>query len=449
MVNRILTFTVLFSVILCTESMYAQYGEPTFSGSGNISISDAIFPDTSYVHPNPALPGYPSHPHSPYIRATQPMHVPGSIDEMQSNVPYYQANGSIVERREPDTWWDPGAPIERMLKSAVTDTWFAIDGLHWSIQAPGTVLYGAPIANVRRPDLPFGIVDATGTPTGQTARVATTSRFDADDNNGIRATYGVPLTFGAFETSIFTLEEWNDTQVAQDLLDGDIDFIATSTYVNNQLDTNLEVYNTSYEASYDTDIWGYDAIVLFDTGSQVGYGIQLNPLVGLNILNVHERSVQRGSFTDPTDVVLNSSIAADTSNFLFGPALGARMAFKSRWFSLSLEPRATIGFNRFKTDVISTNFRSLGDGTWQSTTKRLTMSPVLEMRALLRIPVSKSLSFRCGYEAKWITQVARASNAVYYNDNGPLPNPPDIRSQGDTDEMFLHGFIFGGEFIFP
>src|SRR5262249_2638219 len=148
----------------------------------------------------------------------------------------------------------------------------------------------------------------TSTVTG-VAFVPSTQSMNLGAISGVQVTGGVSfIDDGSVEVSAFMLarkssgfafHDLGETFVPTGILTSVLvpNFIATSTLVNGQVSDHLLLYD-SYQAVFQTQLWGAEANYLYDLDA-VG-GLQFRPLIGVRYINLTERLTQTGVFlSDP------------------------------------------------------------------------------------------------------------------------------------------------------
>lgn len=395
-------------------------------------------------------PGVVQHPY-PYA---PPMYT-------QPSIPYAASDGILhtahsTEHEE----WEP-SPLERVLTDVTRHAWIRLEYLLWEIDAPGDKLLGAPVAGIRNPSNYFSVVDpSTGTTIGM-ARVPTLDSISMRDRNGVRGTLGIPTHWGDVEAAWWTLDNGRDSFFAPELpsIPQNVNdpnsplpiFIATSTLVNGQLSTNLELYDESFFASYNTKVWGAEAKFVFNT-DHGGEWFTWQPMIGFNYLDVQEELRQVGVFSgrgltgNPQPLIdpLVSEIDADTKNHIYGGLLGLRLELSHPWVTLGFEPKVTLGADRFHGRVRTNNFRSLGDGEVITEDSGTFFSPVVELAIYLRLNVHERVQLHVGYNLLWAARITRPADNIFYNDPGNPFDPPGIVQRTAHEDLVLEGLTLGG-----
>ncbi len=327
-----------------------------------------------------------------------------------------------------------------LVQTALTESWLRVEYLLWNIDAPGSTLLGAPVLGVFNPRDPFT------TTTGGIAKVEDLSEIKMWDNNGIRATMGIPLAFGTFEVGGFIVAQRHDLFDSEEL-PGTTPLIATSTLINGEVSDLLRAYNRSFGATYGSDIWGLNANVVFDEGPQ-GEGIKHRPIVGLRFLNVNETLGQVGVSSATPDFV--TQIDSDCMNNIYGVNLGWESVLEHRWFTLGVRPQITLGLNSFRNRVSTEGFVFADEPRRTNELTNTEFSPVGELTLFARIPVSDNMRFTVGFTGMWIGNVERPGESIVYNTTavGGIPTEAAFHARRSHDDMKVYGLTVGGEIIF-
>ncbi|MFN0196965.1 MAG: BBP7 family outer membrane beta-barrel protein [Planctomycetaceae bacterium] len=374
-----------------------------------------------------------------------------------SNVGYqamggYEADGIHTRQLPYDRGWGyEDTAADRLLKDVVSNTWIRIDYLLWDIERPGDTLLGSPVVGIDNPRLPFDVA-AGGVVIGQ-ARVADTNDIKLRNNNGIRGTVGISMTAGDFEASVFGLETAKHTTIADDLPSpfppDQGTFVATSTLVNGALGDNLFLYDNSYQVSFSSQVWGSEANFILNPEME-GEGLKIRPMGGFRYLNLQENMDQVGVYDSfGTIVPLVSTIESRTNNNIYGPQVGIRTELVHRWFTIAVEPKIMLGMNSYQDKVTTTALRAFADPTVTTTASDTDVAAGAELGVNARIRLNDSIFLTVGYNLLWFGNVQRANEIIRYNDNGPLPTPPDVVTNPNRGDIRMQGLSVGGEILLP
>src|SRR4029079_10073247 len=120
---------------------------------------------------------------------------------------------TVYEQLPDDTGWlYEDGPLERVLKNAFRHAYFRLEYLNWDISDPGNNILGSATNLTTDPTVPF-IKTNPVTGTAFNVVAPTLQGVLTNDNNGIRATFGMPITSaGTFETSVFSLQTSTSTR---------------------------------------------------------------------------------------------------------------------------------------------------------------------------------------------------------------------------------------------
>jgi hypothetical protein len=470
----------------------------------------------------------------------------------QSGVDYY-GDGSGLDAPfyppQPMPWERDGrSPIRQFLKEVIPNTYFRLEYLSWDIDDIGSGVIGAPTTqlttNPSNP-IPFGLFDID-TFTGRNLLFPTTEPISFEKTSGLRATWGIPLTFGAVEISGFALQEADagvlnaipgfnvlsnftvptgtiiivpptipavtfpvgttittitpvpmltirvfsplatpGTPVTQPTNPGDLiaqgsvfssvtsNAVVIPLLQNGAPSSTSLIYDVGYSASYDSEIWGTEAKMILDFGPDSN-GVTLKPLIGFRYMSFDERFKQVGatSFvsnllqTGPTVYTSSDSlflppgqpslafgpqrtsiINSEVENSLFGLELGTRAEYNSKWITLGVEPRVSLGLNSYEAQVTTTNLRSALDGVRTTKDEDVVFAPIFDVAMYGKVHLTPHFSLHAGYNFTYLFQVSRPVPNIVYNDNGP-GTAPGVVVDGQTQDAHLQGLTVGGELRF-
>lgn len=371
---------------------------------------------------------------------------------------------------------DDGYPVDQPLAPVTPDTWYGTadqlaeasgrygpipvnrgwwlraEYLNWQVRNPGNELLGSPLQGISDPTKPFLVFAPGSAIPGGIATVPTTQSIDLTNISGIRATAGMDLIYGGqVEVSAFLLARKQSGFVlplGQPLDATGFGFpgtslpaeVATSTFFQGQLSDHLLLYNQSYQAIFQTQLWGAEANYLADTMDPDGI-IQMRPLIGARYINLSERLTQRGTFQD---VLLGgppvvSTIDSLTMNNLYGGQIGLRTQVVSKWFEAGITPKLLFLGNTMLGTVYTNNLRSNLDGTFASTNVTSAFSFGLEAQTYVQLNIAPRVSVRLGYDLLYLTRVTRPQSNIYYNDNGSA-SAPGITEQTIFKDILINGW---------
>ncbi|MEX1230689.1 MAG: BBP7 family outer membrane beta-barrel protein [Planctomycetaceae bacterium] len=433
------TCLIVTGIFGAGNSSWAQYGPGGPAGSPAYPPPAYGPPAADYSHV-----GYPQYGGPPSFSG------PAGFRPVEG-VQFCDSDGIAIRQLPEDRGWGyQDTPADRLLKDVARDSWIRIEYLNWDFERPGDTLLGEPVQFIDNPRIPFDVF-AGGVLIGQ-ARVPDTNDIRLSDVNGIRGTFGIPTTMGDFEANFFGFQNEKHLSVARDL-PSDIPpelgtFVGTSTLVNGALGDNIFLYDNSFQAEWESKIWGTEAnfIISPDRG---GEGLKLRPMGGFRYINIREGLNQRGVFDSFGFLApLTSTIESQTNNNIYGPQIGLRAELVHRWFTFAVEPKVMLGMNSYQDSVTTTALRSFADPTVKTTASDTDVAAGAELGVNARIRLTDSLFLTVGYNLLWFGNVQRPHEIIRYNDNGPFPNPPDVVTNPNRGDMRLQGLSVGGEFRF-
>lgn len=385
-------------------------------------------------------------PVSPYTPMYGPIYTPAS--QQVPGVPYYGPDGMITTRIGNEDEWDETGPVEKFLTQLSFNTYWRFEYLLWRIERPGDEYLGAELPSTVNPES-FDVFDDQDPPNLLgTGRVFNTRGISLTDNNGLRLTVGVPLTFGAFEVSGFALQQ-ADQLLHSGELPSTSQFVVTPLSQGGAPATTGLRHDQFFDVNYTTDIYGFQTKVIFDR-SPPGEGFKLNPLVGFQFVDIQEQMTQTGGASDiSTGGILTSIIDSDTNNNVWGPTVGFRAELVHRWFTVGVEPKVAIAFNNYQARVRTLNLRGTEDGQFTTRDRSIDFSPIFETNAYARLHLSESVTLTAAANYFFVYQVARPVDSIQYGDNGDFPTPPGVVVDADLRDIWFRGLSCGLEITLP
>lgn len=354
----------------------------------------------------------------------------------------------IYEELVPQHTHYAGDPAHDLaFRDVISEAWVRVEYLNWRFSTPGNILLGAPMETLD-PRERFPAVDRiTGVRPNVEAFVPDTGHFELDQMNGIRGTIGFPSRVGTFELSAFTIQEGvQDLHIAPrfDPIDGVV-IIPATTLLDQGLpsDTDMILFDTSYHARLESQMYGADAI--FVAGPyEPNVPAELRPTMGLKFVQFYEDFYISGEdFASGTDHLI---LAKGHNNYVM-TALGFRLESHHEFLTIGVEPRLLIGINRHDDSVYTEEIYDPAEAPNRTGEEATDFVAGFELQAYGKVHCTERFTLFAGYNLLFLSDVARPLNMIRYNDAG-LANPPDIVYQKDREQLFSQGFTVGGELYF-
>jgi hypothetical protein len=313
--------------------------------------------------------------------------------------------------------------------------------MQWHLEEPGNALLGAPeTLNTLNPRDFFPVQ-------GGDARVEDLNGLRYNDLNGIRGSWGFPTGIGLFEANVWALEEGDDEQIPRELpaVNQGI-FIATTSTFNGQPTDAVRVYDVYYEAKFRSNVWGANAMFIFDEAPNVP-GFSLSPLVGFGYLSVREDLTQLGEFSTPNFTTL---IESEAKNDIYGPKVGLRAEFKHEHFVLGAQSSMLVGANTYHANVATERFVDQNDPRFATESEETTFSPVSELGVYARVHLRDCFYLNIGYDLITAFRVTRPQDNIVYDTNAVnnVPVSSNVHVDEEIQPFIMQGFRVGGEIVF-
>lgn len=352
--------------------------------------------------------------------------------------------GAVYERPIPNQRMVfSGNPNDRQYYS-YEGLFFRMEYLNWDFKSPNSVM-GESTLLTKNITKPFLIDPYTTTTVTGYGEVSTLDSLNLHNSNGVRGTFGVPLTFGSFEGSAFGFHIAEETFNA-----GTIDASSVHPLRLNSLtlggDTTdlFRIYTADYNVNYTSKLYGAEANLIFDgTGSNF---LTFNPIAGFRFMNLSETMEESGIFESSSVSAFRSEVNSYTLNNMYLPQAGVRVQFETKWFTLQFDPKVAIGLNDNSNKVSSVNYTAPGDAYLESKQNAKSFMQMVDLGMTGRVPVSERFSITLGYNFLWMGQISRASHNVAYNINTDGSN--DVHVDPRLTDMFFQGGSIGGEFVY-
>lgn len=366
-----------------------------------------------------------------------------------------------VGEKVPDIW-DDQAPIERFFSAVIKRSEFRLEYLHWDLDAPRNDNLGAPVTNIDDPLVPFQVFDnQNGGASAGLAIVPGANNLGMEDTSGIRGTLDVALNGGSLEWSVFGTEQTGDSLLFANLSAGrpvGSEALGTTTLPNivtplttdgvatTSTTMNSFVYDDSFHAQIDTQLWGTEILLLQD------YYLPQHPfnlqwLGGFRYVSFDEEMTHTGTYTNggALAVPVSTVIGGEALNNVYGPEIGARASLRTKYLTLTATPRIAFSLNDHRSSVTSGPLTAANEAPVRITEENIDFSPMVEINFQAQIHVSPNVSLIAGYDFFWIFKASRPNNNVSYDSTAGMGGvfAPNIGQDISLDDFYLQGLTLG------
>ncbi len=372
---------------------------------------------------------------------------PGGNWISQSSAPYYTPSAVHAELVPQHTLYGEGPDQNLFIRDLMTDAWCRFEYLNWTIQPPENELLGAQMLT----EDPRGLFPAVDRVTGvrplEFSFVPDTEEFDLRTLNGLRATFGLPTRAGTLEVSSFVLQTGShDLTIAPRFDPINLILIYPAmTLLDNGVpsDTDMILFDTSYNAELRSQMFGADASFVLGP-YEPNVPLLVKPTIGVKYVQFYEDFSVRGEdFATGT----NHVISAKGHNNFVTTTCGLRFEAHHEFLTLGFEPKLMLGINRHEDSVRTQEIYDPTEAPNLTGEEDTDFAAGLELQAYAKIHVNEHFTIFGGYNALFLSEVARPFDLIRYNDAG-LANPPDIVFEAKRESMTTHGLTVGGEFYF-
>jgi hypothetical protein len=277
--------------------------------------------------------------------------------------------------------------------------------------------------------------------------VPDTDGFDLTGLSGFRGTFGLPTRIGTFELSSFVLQQGTHDLVINPRVDPTGPFLIypALTLLDNGVpsDTNMILFDSSYNAELRSQMFGADASFVAGPYSP-NDEFRLHPTFGVKYVQFYEDFSIRGEdFASGTNHVIS---AKGHNNFVTATA-GLRLETHHEFLTLGFEPKLLLGINRHEDSVNTEEIYDPAEDPNFTGEEDTDFAAGLDLQVYAKIHVTEKFTIFTGYNALFLSDVARPFDMIRYNDAG-LANPPDIVYEPKRESMTTHGLTVGGEIYF-
>ena len=354
------------------------------------------------------------------------------------------------------------------LGGAVRSAWYRLEYLNWTIDPFGQFPLGARRLDGAQEGTFPAIEPLTGSFVG-TATQPDARAFDAQHNNGLRFSLGIPADVGDLEASVFILEQADsrirlDPTLRFDVLPNPNDpdplnptlpnfFAATMLTVDGQLsDSAMILYDQGYQATHKADVFGTEANFVF-TPVTPNQPLTLRPMVGFQFLSFRENLLIAGAdeqvdVTDPMMpiITLNHRIDSRARNAIFAPQIGVRAEFVHEWFTIGVTPKFLLGFNRHR-DLLNTSQIITQTDSSSEREDGTEFSPSFDLKVDARVHLNEHFSLFVGYQLYVLSNLSRPVGNINYDSIGGVVSNINLNTAKKHD-MWIDGITVGGELRF-
>lgn len=359
------------------------------------------------------------------------------------------------------------------LRDALQETFIRVDYLNWNLTDPGERLIGAEWRNTNARDVLHALnnndpASASVVPLARerdgtvradignqflyAPQAYDLSPFDLAHRNGIRLTVGVPTGEGVIEGNIWSMQKVADSYRAEPFFDQTGLYLVIPTI---PLTRNGQLVDPSLDASAPMILFDDYMHVQFGTelyGAELNYfrgpirnsgPLYIELMAGARYLRLHEDLLVTGSDLRNN---LNPTILAASSNHVFGPSVGLRLAVEHGIFKLGCDTRFTASFNRNNNLVRSSQLFLQNPGPVQFDDDHTDFSPIHELQLFAQMKLTHRLKLRVGYNLLTLFQMSRPQNTVIWDDSGVVDGPIQLRVGDPQLETFqASGLFVAGE----
>ena len=377
----------------------------------------------------------------------------------------------IPSPRDRGFLYDTDSQIDLDIRETLERSWVRMEYLNWDVTNPGRVFLGAPLAGF---DLQgaypngsgqagpgttppyssaaFPVQDPFGTRSGVYGFVPDLGSVDWGHVNGLRGTIGIPLRPFTFEGSAWTMAHRDFNQHFEPEL-----FIVNGTLVqtlipvvtlfnNGALSNNAMVaFDASYDARVGINLFGADTNLVMNP-LQPGNPIQVQPLVGLKYIQYkNDLNITGADLVNGTAPAIGS--VAENNNF--GPQVGLRFSYDSKWLSISADPKFAFGINRHTDAVSSSQLFSPTEADRTVQEEETSFAPIFDFNVNGRIHMSQHFSIFVSYNFLAIGRQSTSWENIYYNaPPNPLTDGSALGLNVTKKSVIAHGITVGGELRF-
>ena len=392
-------------------------------------------------------------------------------------VPYQPTQiDRYVGEAVPDIW-DESQPLERFFAAVAKRSRVTLEYLHWDLENPEARSLGAPITDIADPSQPFQVfnnINGSGANAGFGV-VVNTNVLGLEDSPGVRGTLAVDLNGGTLETTFFGLSQNNDNFRISSIPTNTIGSVPPNTLspfgrvtgslgIGTQISPNIVtplrtngsatssaalnaiIYDESYAAAIETQLWGSEVMFLQD------YYLPNEPfnwqwLGGFRYVSLQEDVVQVGSFNDGGVLVTSevTTSGGNAYNNMYGPEIGGRASLRSKFVTFTATPRIAFALNDHTSTVYGSIAGGANPGNVRVTEESIDFTPIVELNLKLQFHLTPHFTVFGGYDLFYAGMVSRpADNIVYDSTPNGAGFDPTVRQNVRLEDFLGKGLSIGG-----
>lgn len=395
---------------------------------------------------------------------------------------------------EPEPWWKAQrCLIDKRWLQPARGAFVRTEYLHWEIEDPGKQFLGASFPETWGPgveldfddnplDIDFDPSEGFFVADSQTSSVGTvyvpsTEEIQFRDNSGFRLTIGIPTyEYGTIEMAGWFLEQGSDQYLfgpqyedfAQTNFFSDTAIMPVTTginaapfdfpsfpnpaisYANDLSDVPVVIGYDQLNMIYTSDMLGGDINFVVDALAPEGEGLKFKPLFGFKYVGLQEFQSVSGFGTTPFVPAFSDTLTSDTANNYLGGTIGLRTEFEHHWFIVGVQPAVTFAGNIASAKVRQTSRVGFSEQTIETESDYFSFSPILDLKAYVRVCLTENLRVNVGYDAFWLAKAYRAGDVIDYriDTQGGLSQRAASTTREKTDGLSVEGLSVGVEYIF-
>ena len=146
---------------------------------------------------------------------------------------------------------------------------------------------------------------------------------------------------------------------------------------------------------------------------------------------------------------VSPAIGSVAENNNFGPQVGLRFSYDTKWVSFSADPKFAFGINRHIDTVSSSQLYTLTELDKRVQEENTSFAPIFDFNVNARVHMSQHFSVFVSYNFLAIGRQSTSWENVYYNSPpNPLTDPSAIGLNVTKKSVIAHGITVGGELRF-
>ena len=208
---------------------------------------------------------------------------------------------------------------------------------------------------------------------------------------------------------------------------------------------NAFVFDNSYQASLNTQMWGAEILLLREKYLPGGI-FNWQWATGFRYVNLDEEYAMLGTSVNSRV----TQIGGDAVNNIYGPQIGGRASIQTKYVTISATPKISASINDHTSSVVTGPLTLANESVVRVYEESIDFSPIFEINLKVQFHLGKSFTFFGGYDFLHMFNTSRPNHNIVYDS---LPGTggtfdPNIGQKVSPKDFYAKGFNLGAQFTY-